>query len=502
MGNGYTWCGNNPWSHRDPYGTIPWRNWGCEEWTSAAKCVASGVIEDLKDALDFSWLKSVFGDMKKAIEDVQDALAEFDRRLREDGLAEVAIDTVSDLSPTLCLLLQGCCLDPCEFGKKLGGAVSEIGTSVVTGGGRLGLKVNDDERESGESGDPDGSSRKGEGDDDSTSVGEGSCTGDYCLVGDTLVVMGDGSTKPISEIQPGDRVLPTMLQELPTRELGSEVWSRVDLVVEQSRRGWGKGTEVSFLVTEDELESWQRRALGRFYMSNYFAEVEGWALVSRIQQVEVPNGDGRIVMATYKSRSRDVLNLETSGGAILGITPGHPLLGHDGEWTTAGGGERGALLYSHFDPAGLRVTGSSWGAGGESGIDVFDIQVDCDCSFILSSGIVSHNAPGSPRKCGEEDGRKIKYGDDVSTLPLRGQSLNSGGKKLRELGLHERVTKTGRHEFYDPKTGGVRAAWDPKNSKGGNHWHKFAPDTSKKIPLNDAGHVVGSTEPKAHIPSK
>jgi hypothetical protein len=94
--------------------------------------------------------------------------------------------------------------------------------------------------------------------------------------------------------------------------------------------------------------------------------------------------------------------------------------------------------------------------------------------------------------------RIIRYSDDIVDVGLRGKSLTSGSKKLRALGLEERVTRTGRHEFVD-ESGRVRVAWDPANSLGGNHWHKFAPDGS---PLNDAGHVVDRHEPRAHIRSR
>jgi len=92
----------------------------------------------------------------------------------------------------------------------------------------------------------------------------------------------------------------------------------------------------------------------------------------------------------------------------------------------------------------------------------------------------------------------IKYGDNISKLKLRGKSLTSGMKMLKKMGLDMRITKTGRIEFFDPKTGVVRAAWDPVK-KWTSHWHKFSPDG--KLPLNDAGHVVEKQMPKAHIPS-
>jgi RHS repeat-associated protein len=90
--------------------------------------------------------------------------------------------------------------------------------------------------------------------------------------------------------------------------------------------------------------------------------------------------------------------------------------------------------------------------------------------------------------------------DAITKLKLRGLSLTSGMKKLRELGLSMRITKTGRREFFDTVTGTVRAAWDEANRKGGNHWHKFAPDG--KTPINDAGRVVEKKSTAAHIPSK
>ena len=96
-------------------------------------------------------------------------------------------------------------------------------------------------------------------------------------------------------------------------------------------------------------------------------------------------------------------------------------------------------------------------------------------------------------------GKKVvRFSDDVVKLALRHKSLCKGRKALQKLGLRERIVQTGRHEFVDSK-GRVRVAWDSKNSKGGNHWHKFAPDG--KTPLNEAGHVVDKVEPRAHIPS-
>jgi hypothetical protein len=91
----------------------------------------------------------------------------------------------------------------------------------------------------------------------------------------------------------------------------------------------------------------------------------------------------------------------------------------------------------------------------------------------------------------------------IVKLTLRGRALASGSKLLRRLGLRERITKTGRHEFYDPRTNRVHAAWDPKNSKGGNHWHKF---DDSALPygsaLNEAGRIVPTTSTAAHIPAK
>jgi hypothetical protein len=100
-------------------------------------------------------------------------------------------------------------------------------------------------------------------------------------------------------------------------------------------------------------------------------------------------------------------------------------------------------------------------------------------------------------RAGRAAERVIRHSDEIIDISLRGKSLTSGSKKLRAAGLTERTTKTGRHEFVDD-AGRVRAAWDPGNAKGGNHWHKFAEDGT---PLNDAGRVVNRNEPKAHIRS-
>jgi hypothetical protein len=93
----------------------------------------------------------------------------------------------------------------------------------------------------------------------------------------------------------------------------------------------------------------------------------------------------------------------------------------------------------------------------------------------------------------------IKNTDDVSKLSLRGRSLKSGRKKLSELGLKERLTRTGRHEFVD-SNGLVRAAYDPVSQKRGGHWHKFAYPNNSKVSLNNAGRVVDRKSTSAHIP--
>ena len=94
--------------------------------------------------------------------------------------------------------------------------------------------------------------------------------------------------------------------------------------------------------------------------------------------------------------------------------------------------------------------------------------------------------------------RIIKYSDEIIDVGLRWRSLTSGSKKLRALGLTERVTERGRHEFVDG-AGRVRAAWDAETKKWGSHWHKFAPDGT---PLTESGHAVTRNEGRAHIPSR
>jgi hypothetical protein len=67
--------------------------------------------------------------------------------------------------------------------------------------------------------------------------------------------------------------------------------------------------------------------------------------------------------------------------------------------------------------------------------------------------------------------------------------------------LKERVNKdTGRVEFVDPKNNDrVRAAWDRGDP---NHWHKFPPEGSSDLRLDDQGRIVPFNAPEAHIPSR
>lgn len=161
----------------------------------------------------------------------------------------------------------------------------------------------------------------------------------------------------------------------------------------------------------------------------------------------------------------------------------------------------GLIFESPWDAANVAAGAASLGANVAAGnyvgagVDAAGLAIDATAALV--PGVPAGAAAGinAARACK----LTVRYSDEVAKLPLRHRSLTSGSKRLRGLGLRERITKTGRHEFVD-KNSRVRAAWDAKNSKGGNHWHKFAPDG--QTPLADSGRVVGKRETAAHIPSK
>jgi hypothetical protein len=94
----------------------------------------------------------------------------------------------------------------------------------------------------------------------------------------------------------------------------------------------------------------------------------------------------------------------------------------------------------------------------------------------------------------ESQKRIIRYGDRISTLDLRGLSLNSGMKKLLALGLRFRRDPSGRVVFYNPKDDRTRASWD------GDHWDKLSPGHNSQR-LDNSGKVVDKKTGAAHIPS-
>ena len=99
----------------------------------------------------------------------------------------------------------------------------------------------------------------------------------------------------------------------------------------------------------------------------------------------------------------------------------------------------------------------------------------------------------------------IRATDEISSTSLRGKSLTSGEKILRELGLVKRSAKGGGFEFVDEQNV-VRVRWDRGLAGWKNHWHKFYRDSSGQIHrLTDSGHFVQGNDrffTKVHIPSK
>jgi hypothetical protein len=195
----------------------------------------------------------------------------------------------------------------------------------------------------------------------------------------------------------------------------------------------------------------------RFYLSSFLAEIEGWARVGGILPVDVSRGGGRLVLATYKSFSRDVLRLRVSDGSELRITSGHPLLDIEGRWVAAGHCLGGTQLWSILAKDGCSVAQSSVEEVSLAEGEVHDLQIDGDCSFILESGLVCHNAPGG-RPCDDED-----------LGPNRSDDFDTAREKAFE---HAGMTDPDKVEFskYDPETGtvvefkgegGAKVAYDP-----------------------------------------
>jgi len=98
-------------------------------------------------------------------------------------------------------------------------------------------------------------------------------------------------------------------------------------------------------------------------------------------------------------------------------------------------------------------------------------------------------------------GVSTKFHDAASQSSLRGKSLISGTKALKDAGLVPRKAANGAWEFLDETTGAVRAKWVPRCGKEPPHWSKFEPNGNQKAYLNDAGRPVTSTDKAHRIPS-
>ena len=94
-----------------------------------------------------------------------------------------------------------------------------------------------------------------------------------------------------------------------------------------------------------------------------------------------------------------------------------------------------------------------------------------------------------------------KFHDVASKVGLRRESLNSGTTALKKAGLIRRSGQGGAYEFYDPKTGAVRAKWVPKTGKEPAHWSKFEPSGTGTHYLDNAGRPVTGTHKSHRIPS-
>ena len=96
-----------------------------------------------------------------------------------------------------------------------------------------------------------------------------------------------------------------------------------------------------------------------------------------------------------------------------------------------------------------------------------------------------------------------RYDDPVSKADVKGTNMKKGEKALRDANpnLKKETNDKGRTEWKDPKTGQVRARYDPKGANQDAHWDKYAPDGT---PIDNAGRPAnknpdGSYDRSIHI---
>ena len=430
LGNGYTWCGSNPWSHRDPFGTTPWKSggggkggkWNCGDWSSAAKGAGSGIVQGLKDAFDLKgWLLAPF-QAKESLEAIRDAVQDLRDKAEEDGLLDALGDLASD-SDIGCLIAKWCCLGPKEFGEKVGGALTEAG-ALATGGGAAGLgakmlkklkkkkgrrdrdreRAQDDVNEDDKSDSHDSQDEARREREADEGKGDPSTEPPGCFVAGTVVLLADGTSCPIEEVRPGARVLAAGIKTASAlvQESISQEGSYVAQFSVFGRKSGGQPVgELYRLLDEAAIAAVSASNPSCYFRSKHTC-LEGWLVLQELaQSSDLSDGFGNLVVGTTKSWADTLVRISIGHcGAEVVLTPEHPV-------KLSGGG---------FVPASeLRVGDSLELAAGSACVVglcterfhgwVYNLEVAGDHSYFVSDlGLLVHNDNAPCAKQGSAGG--------------------------------------------------------------------------------------------------
>lgn len=505
-GNGYTYCGNNPWSAVDPYGT---------DAIDFGKGVLEGMGEEawstIKDMASSAW--DAICHPIDTIKDIANGLAELGDMLKNGEFGEAFETMFPNLAKLIKKLKEDAKLTDEEWGRLTGKALVEVAPLVCAAGGGIkkaldvcksakGLKSALDKAGLGKKAEAAlEEARTAKKARAAESAGQkapnGSSSEANCFTAGTLVLAACGFL-PIEEIRLGDRVQ-TPSEVVEETAIDPSAWREIALTIQQISDSPTRGCEVRLLRPDRWLASLEWNADGLTWIDLPEVGIRGWSRVDSVSACPpIAAGAGRVITGTYASEHTDVVEIRFVGEhEPLRATARHPIYSATRvRWVHAGQLESGEHLQTdtgEVEIASVRPV--------EGRFRVYNLEVDVEhCFFVGSAAVLAHNAcpaksgtppPPKPPKISMDDaiakgvdhvgpGGKMEATGKGTNYQFRSTTTDAEGNKVTKIARFDvnpadsHVAKDGAHLNLETHINGksvsnVHIDIDPNTVRPGDH---------------------------------
>lgn len=278
----------------------------------------------------------------------------------------------------------------------------------------------------------------------------------FCFAEGTEVLAEDGFV-PIETIRVGDRVItsdtdtdnsPGAPEAHRSARVDSGTWRLVELLMPIDR-GDGGVLELRLLRSPAWIRELGVQPGARIPLLMPEQGIQGTAWVVGIHDgPAIPPGSGRVVLGTFRSRSRSLVRFTLADSTTLTMTRGHPLFSEDrGDWVRAGEFQVGDFVRARD---GSRRIAAIESVAGEH--DVHNLQVATDHWYFVSrAAVLSHNSKPCPKpqdvlSGAETIGRPgrsagVRMVDSEEELRDIFRQMSAGGKDVAAQGYKGRMVE-------------------------------------------------------------